>query len=150
MELNGKLKGILNFFLLLAIAHLFGDFPFQTNWIYRQKFRSWSGGLWHAAILFLCFLAILSPYLANWQVVALITTISFIHYLQDCLKIEIVDKRKKMTAFPGLLLDQFLHFLFLAVAAYWMNSLQLKISFGWITENPHFRFALIYLVVLLL
>lgn len=140
----------MNFFLLLAIAHLLGDFLFQTNWIYRQKFRSLPGGLWHAGILFLCFLAILSPYLANWQVIALIATISFMHYFQDCLKIEIVDRRKKVTAFHGLLLDQFFHFLFLAVAACWVNSMQLKIFFSWIAENPHFRFALIYFVALLL
>ncbi|MFH1546806.1 MAG: DUF3307 domain-containing protein [Patescibacteria group bacterium] len=140
----------MNLFLLLVLAHLLGDYPLQTNWIYRQKFRSWSGGLWHAAILFLCFAVILSPYLANWRVAALVATISFIHYLQDYLKIEIVNKRKKMTAFSGLLFDQLLHFLFLMGAAYWANSLQLEVISGNLISSILYSDpVLIYLIVLL-
>ncbi len=140
------MKRILNFFLLLTIAHLLGDFPFQTNWVYRQKFRSLLGGLWHTAILTLCYLAVLSSHLANWRVVLAIICLATIHYLQDLLKTELVNKRKIVKKIHGFWLDQAAHFILIVGISFWLDSLKLG---GWRLEETTLRFAAIYLIVIL-
>ena len=143
---SGKIKKILNFFLLLVIAHLLGDFPLQTNWVYRQKFRNMQGGLWHAGILLLCYLAVLSPYLVNWQVMLAIICLTVIHYLQDFLKVKFVDKCKTIKKIHGFWLDQAAHLILIIGISFWLDSL--KIS-GWQMEESILQFAAIYLIVVL-
>jgi len=141
----------LNFFLLLVLAHLLGDYPLQTNWVYRQKLGGLLGVSWHTAILALCYAAVALPYLANWQILVLLMTLSLIHGIQDHLKVVLVDKRKRLARIPGLLLDQLIHLLALAGAAVWINSLQLQAVFdNPLVEQLYSQPVLLYLIVLLL
>lgn len=133
------------------LAHLLGDYPLQTNWVYRQKLSGLLGVSWHAAILALCYAAVLLPYLANWQILALLMILTLTHGIQDHLKVTLVDKRKRLAPVPGLLLDQLAHLLLLVGAAVWIDSLQLQAAFSNpFVEQMHSRPVLLYLIVLLL
>lgn len=141
----------LNFFLLLVLAHLLGDYPLQTNWVYRQKLGGLLGVSWHTAILALCYAAVVLPYLTNWQILMLLVILPLAHGIQDHLKVVLVDKRKHLAPIPGLLLDQLTHLLLLAGAAVWIDSLQLQAAFSnSFIEQLHSRPVLLYLIVLLL
>ena len=141
------MRGILNFFLLLVIAHLLGDFPFQTNWIYRQKFHSLPGGLWHAAILILCYLVVLSPYLTNQKIIPAIVCLAIVHYSQDFFKVKLVDKHKMVRKIHGFWLDQAAHLILIIGVSFWLDLSELG---NWWLEETTLRFVATYLIVVLL
>lgn len=137
-------------FLLLALSHLTGDYPLQTNWVYFRKTKGLVGGLWHASILTLCYLFFLAPYLADDRVKLGIAIIMLIHYFQDYLKIRFYDDPHK-PAFAGYITDQILHLLaFGAVGLSAANFANLQIYSGsWVEFWNQPTFAL-YLILLIL
>lgn len=138
-------------FLLLSLAHLLGDYPFQTNWIYRQKTKSWLGSFLHVLILAACFAVLLAPYLVNRVVILALFIILVVHFFQDVWKIELANKRKKIAPFAALVLDQVLHFALLVGVAFRLDSVRLRISFAEeIITSPTFLWILMYVIVLIL
>ncbi|MCF7845702.1 MAG: DUF3307 domain-containing protein [Candidatus Peribacteraceae bacterium] len=142
---------MLTLFLLFSFAHLLGDYPFQTNWVYRQKIKSPLGTLLHVAILVACFVVVLAPLLVNRVVVLAVGTILLIHFVQDVLKIEFTGKRKLVPSFIALALDQLLHFAVLAGVAYRLSLINLKLAFAEsIFQSPYLNLLLLYLITLVL
>ncbi|MFH0834362.1 MAG: DUF3307 domain-containing protein [Patescibacteria group bacterium] len=139
-------------FLLFSLAHLLGDYPFQTNWIYNQKIKGPLGTLLHVGILGVCFAVVLNYLLTNYAILSSVGIILVIHLIQDYLKIELVSRRKKIAPLLALILDQVLHFMLLAIVAWQLDFDNFKISFGdQLTINePLLSFILIYCITLIL
>lgn len=96
--------------LLLYLAHYLGDYPFQTGWVYAQKLKSWSGGLFHSLGLTLALIVCLAPYLNHWETWLTIFLIVFMHYFQDAGKL-IFNKAFEREV-VGYFIDQFMHLVF--------------------------------------
>ena len=90
----------MNKFLLLLLAHLIADFPFQTNWVFkmRQKYR-WGGWI-HILIHTITTTILLTPYLHHYQTWIVIGIITITHYT--------IDQMKKPTIWH-FFMDQLLH-----------------------------------------
>lgn len=103
---------------LLYLGHLVGDYPFQSNWIYFQKIKSFAGGLWHILDLLVAYLICLAPFLYVREVQIAIALILTIHFFQDTAKVnfnrEMDHERESYFA------DQFLHIFFSTVIYFWI------------------------------
>lgn len=91
------------------IAHLLGDFVFQSNSLIKEKYKSWHGTLKHGIIIGLFTMIALFPYLGSAKAWIVIATIAVAHFSQDVLKVA-YDKRynKKKSATP-FFVDQASH-----------------------------------------
>lgn len=99
--------------LLLYLAHLVGDYPLQTNWIYKQKIKSFAGGLWHMLDLLVAYLVCLAPFLYVREVQMSVALILVIHFFQDVVKVNFnkeLDHERE-----SYFVDQVLHFVFTSV-----------------------------------
>ncbi len=104
--------------LLLYLGHFVGDYPLQSNWIYRQKIKSAMGGLWHILDLLVAYLICLAPFFYIREVQISVALILTIHFVQDVLKVnfnkEMDHERESYFA------DQFLHLLFTTLIYFWI------------------------------
>jgi len=107
----------MNLFWLLVLAHFLGDFPLQTDTIYRLKHSRRWGSLIHIGICTFVNMLLTFPYLiypAYWIVIVLLT---FSHIVYDNGKIALTRSGYKDSL--GLfLLDQFLHLATIALLTY--------------------------------
>lgn len=78
--------------LQLMVAHLLGDFVFQSNSLLKRKYKSWHGTLEHALVIWLFTALALFPYWNSWRAWAISGIIFLVHFTQDVLKVEF-DKR---------------------------------------------------------
>jgi len=99
----------MNLFWLLSLAHLMGDFPFQTDKVfyYKRNFR-W-GGLFHVAICTFFNILLTLPFLKLRYFWLLLLILSVSHFLYDELKTWFTKKVMRDNIFL-FLLDQTLHF----------------------------------------
>jgi len=96
--------------LQLLIAHLLGDFVFQSNSLLKKKYESWLGTLHHVLIITFFTILLLFPYWNSAMAWITVGTIFGMHLVQDILKVEF-DKRyniKRRSVIP-FFVDQFLH-----------------------------------------
>ncbi|OGW78596.1 MAG: hypothetical protein A2Z83_07465 [Omnitrophica bacterium GWA2_52_8] len=96
-------------FLKLYTAHLFGDFVFQFDELYRLKTKSHLGHVLHVLIHLLVSLVLVIPYWKYPFIFKFIGVICFVHLIQDILKYKLQKNIKWM--FPAYMLDQLFHFL---------------------------------------
>lgn len=106
----------MNLLLTLLIAHLFADFPLQTNALARLKEKHWLGVLLHVLVHIAVMALLLDNPFRYW---ALFLGIGAIHFLIDIIKL----------FYPGakgiayFLWDQALHVATLWLAANWAQRL---------------------------
>jgi len=79
-------------FMQIFLAHLLGDFVFQSNSLLKKKYHSWVGTAEHASIIAFLTALFLFPYWFAWQTWAIVFCIWGVHFTQDVLKVE-YDKR---------------------------------------------------------
>ena len=109
------------FFWTLLLAHIIGDFPLQTDAIYRLKLRSTVGVLPHVAICTVMNIIALSPFLHSRYAWIAVVFLALVHIVLDRSKIVVSDK----LAGDNLLhffLDQGFHFLSIFIAALWLGK----------------------------
>ncbi len=97
----------------LYLAHFLGDYLFQTDWVYRQKQKSWCGGLYHALGIYIALVLIFFPVVLRFPVWFLFLIYAGIHYVQDGIKIKgnsMISNRQSL-----YILDQLIHFLLLTL-----------------------------------
>ncbi len=111
----------MNFFYLLLLAHVVGDFPLQNDAIFRLKQKSMMGVVGHVAVFAAVALIILSPFLAQPVVWAAVLLLSVVHLLLDRLKVK-MTRRPAGDRFRFFLADQALHIFFIGLAAYWLSQ----------------------------
>jgi hypothetical protein len=100
------------FFLRLLLGHFIGDFPLQTNKIYEFKRHGLRGGIPHALLIVVSFLALSWPYLYLPKVWIFIILLGLIHLLQDSIKVGYARLTKY--SFWLYLLDQCFHIVLIA------------------------------------
>ena len=100
-------------FLRCLLAHFIGDFPFQTNEIYRLKNLSLWGQFLHSQIVALTILALGWPYLGDLRFWWYAGFIAVTHGVQDQFKV--VHLNRRMGQFWPLLIDQGIHVLLIAI-----------------------------------
>lgn len=97
-------------FTTLLFAHLLGDFPLQTNRIFRLKLQGHKGLALHAGIHVLVTAVLIQRF---WQYWPFLLSLGIIHYITDWVKI----KYSSTMLTPGFILDQFAHIATLFIIA---------------------------------
>lgn len=93
-------------YLRLLLAHFIGDFPLQTNYIFKIKLKGIKGVAIHAMIIFIAGLLLSWPYLNLPFTWAFLFFIFITHFIQDALKIKYSTAK---SSFWTYLLDQMSH-----------------------------------------
>lgn len=96
-------------FLCLLLAHLLGDFPLQFGAVYTRKVKNIKGKILHVAIIALTMVLLASPFWKSPYLWLIILINAVGHYLQDWIKLAIVQKIKNPHNFFLFLGDQILH-----------------------------------------
>ena len=89
-------------FATLLFAHLLGDFPLQTNRIFRLKLKGHKGLALHTTIHVVVTAVLIQNFWQYWPILLLLGAI---HYLTDWIKIRYSGRLLT----PGFILDQFSH-----------------------------------------
>ncbi len=86
----------------LLLGHLIGDFPLQTDWVYKFKTRCSAGVAFHAAIHVVVTALLIQDPLRHWP---LLCTLGLIHFATDWIKVRFPTRPQT----PGFLIDQAVH-----------------------------------------
>lgn len=110
------------FFWTLLLSHIVGDFPLQTDAVYRLKTKYRWGVLPHVAICSLMNIAVLIPFLGSAQAWTAILFLGVVHAIFDRTKISVSVIRARDSLFH-FLLDQLLHVFSVWLAALWLTAM---------------------------
>jgi hypothetical protein len=137
--------------LELVLAHLLGDFVFQSNDLIHRKYKSWLGVAEHVCIITLFTVLFLFPFwnqIYMWQTASLIFGV---HFVQDLLKIkyDIHFNAQKKSTIP-FFLDQIFHFSLIFALAPGFNSLAPLPLPGWISNLYFSQLLTTYLIGIIL
>jgi hypothetical protein len=105
----------------LLLAHLFADFPLQTDGLAKFKRESLMGVFLHVLVYMLITTLVIREPLAYWP---LILGLGVVHFLIDALK----TRYKQTWETFYFVIDQCLHFLSIAIATFW--------AIHWYLEPP--------------
>ncbi len=103
-------------FLTLLLAHLFADFPLQSNALVRFKGKHLTGVLLHATIYTTVTASLLGQWLPYWP---LVVGLGGIHFAIDAVKSRLASNTEEIRTF---LLDQLLHLISLLIATLFTHS----------------------------
>ncbi|MBI3662722.1 MAG: DUF3307 domain-containing protein [Acidobacteria bacterium] len=140
-------------FLALYLAHLVGDFVFQSDRIVSQKKKGELGGyLRHAAVHYGAILSIACVLWPAWLVSvsfqAVVLSLTVIHLLVDWGKISLTERGKISDNLNSFLIDQILHFATVFVAAWLIVGTPLSEIFTQLAGlRAHEEMVLLLLVV---
>ncbi len=106
-------------FWKLVLAHLLGDFTFQTDFIAKWKRESIFGGLMHSLIFFACAAALcfgqLGEHWAAWGVSfpvngwVMLAVLSLFHFFEDEWRVRTIRKAQSADSFLFFIIDQCIH-----------------------------------------
>lgn len=114
----------MDLFWRLILAHLLGDFTFQTNKIAKWKRESAWGVLFHCAIFFSTAVVLTMGRLSEvWVVIGKVTLpgwvcvaiLTILHFLEDNWRVWTINKQDSPDSFGFFLWDQFIHYLMIFV-----------------------------------
>ena len=105
------------FFWRLLLAHLLGDFTFQTNRIARWKRENISGVFFHVLIFLFFAVAINYQYLPSPRFALTLLILSATHVIEDQWRVISVTKYHSHDNIFLFLYDQFIHLLLIFVLA---------------------------------
>lgn len=110
------------FLWILLLAHVIGDFPLQTDAIFRLKTKYPWGVLPHVLICTAMNILVLIPYLSSRYAWYAIAFLGVVHTVLDRTKISVSDKIAKDN-FLQFIVDQLLHVLSIALTALWLSHI---------------------------
>ena len=133
--------------LELLLAHLLGDFVFQSNDLIHRKYQSWMGVGEHVCIIAFFTVALLFPFWHQqvmWQTAAIIF---LVHFVQDLLKIQydIKFNAEKKSTVP-FFLDQIFHVTLILLLSKDFNSLTPLTLPNWLHNLYFSPFLVTYLI----
>ena len=105
-------------FEVLLLAHLLGDFPFQTNRIFRMKLAGTRGLTLHVAIHLLVAMIIIFNFGRFWLLLLLL---GVTHFVTDWIKVRL--QRPDDPQLAGFVVDQIVHVLIIWGLALWQPTL---------------------------
>ncbi|MCE7979923.1 MAG: DUF3307 domain-containing protein [Caldilinea sp. CFX5] len=109
----------MNLIAALLLSHLIGDFPLQTNQIYRLKNRSWLGIVLHAIVHVVVTALLIQQPLSVWP---MLLCLGLLHFLVDLTKLRLPIRRQWL----GFLIDQAAHLITLwLLAQLWSTAVAL-------------------------
>lgn len=106
----------MNLFFTLLLAHLFADFPLQSNALVRYKSNHIGGVLLHALIYTIVTALLIDRWSPYWPWIIGLGTV---HFVIDAVKSWFAPRTEDMCAF---LLDQSLHLLTMVIATVFAYS----------------------------
>lgn len=120
--------------VLMLIAHILGDFYFQTDKIASEKDNSLNGVIIHAIEYTFSVFLVMLPVI-NSNILILILYMSLLHFIIDILKFLLL--KKKIIKKTGMLFvcDQLLHITSIFILAYIMACNNIKFSHFQIIRN---------------
>jgi len=127
----------MDIFLLLFLSHLIADFPLQTDFIFKARYKYKYGGVYHILVHTVCNIFFLTPFLTYYQTWIAIAGISLLHYFID---------RIKKTNIITFFLDQILHIGILIVVAIGLRGLNPLYILGDV-NNLFFNTELILILI---
>lgn len=95
--------------LQLMIAHLLGDFVFQSNKLITEKYKRWTGTFKHALIITLFTAVALLPYWNQVATLKALLVIGCFHFVQDVAKVELDKHYNPKNSSVPFFVDQFMH-----------------------------------------
>ena len=133
-------------FLHLIIAHLLGDFVFQSNDLILKKYKSWVGTFQHVCIIGVFTILSLFPYWHHKETWLVIGTIFGVHFVQDCLKIAFdIRYNKKKSTLP-FFADQILHTTLIYFLSPYLADLTSLSLPGWLEGIYFSKVAAVYIM----
>lgn len=138
-------------FFELVLAHLLGDFVFQSNDLILKKYKSWRGSFEHVCILAAFTALFLFPYWNHQETWMITGIILAVHFIQDLLKVEYdvhLNKIRKSTM--PFFLDQILHLSLLAYLSPFFSTLEPFELPDWIAKIYFSKYLIIYFIGLVL
>jgi len=109
------------FFWSLLLAHVIGDFPLQTDAIFRLKTKYSWGVLPHVFICSIMNVLVLIPYLTDIRIWIAIVALAVIHIILDRTKISVSEKIARDSFFQ-FFIDQVLHVFSVWLVALWLTK----------------------------
>ncbi len=106
--------------LLLILAHVLGDFPFQSGQVLEQKGGNRRGGYLKHGLIHLLLLIVLTHPFFSGQLLLLWVLIPLFHVLLDLGK-NLILSTKKHLFLPAFSLDQFLHLILIFILWQWFR-----------------------------
>ena len=107
-------------FWVLYLAHIAGDFPLQTDTVYKIKMRSSWGVIPHVVICSIANIVFLYPLWGHLNTWAAILLLGLIHTFLDKTKI-VLSSRTSNDSLFNFLLDQLLHLFSILLVAFWLD-----------------------------
>lgn len=127
--------------LYLILSHLLADFTLQPTKLLKWKMKSWKGTFIHCLIFYGITLLFLFPYLGKVEAWAILTLLSFSHFILDEIKIKLQESiGHYQTLF---IIDQCFHVLFLFVAGYGIKWLSIELPKTYFYEKLYQNIELI-------
>ncbi len=111
-------------FQILLLAHLIGDFPLQTPWVYAWKIRSVWGLMLHTLLHVAAVLVLVQDAAQFWR---LWLVLGVAHFITDWYKMRVLCRR----AWVGFLLDQCAHVAVLGLLAWGRPGLRSVLPLPW-------------------
>ncbi|KAA3653861.1 MAG: DUF3307 domain-containing protein [Chloroflexi bacterium] len=105
-------------FKILLLSHLLGDFPLQTNRIFRMKLSGHKGLALHVAIHLIVAIILIQH---AWHYAAVILFLGVSHYITDWIKVRLQPIESPQ--FKGFVIDQIVHLLVIGLIAWWTPDL---------------------------
>lgn len=107
----------------LLLAHLLGDYLFQSKQVVQWKNRSFPGHFVHYGIVGVCNLVLFLEVIQQFMVIVGLLVITFAHALIDECKIKYLKSNPQKDHWGPFLIDQLLHLLvILVIYAWWKNA----------------------------
>ena len=106
-------------FFVLLLAHLLGDFPLQTNRIFKMKLANKRGLSLHIAIHVVTAAILIENWWQHWSI---LLVLGIVHFFTDYIKIRLQEPGKPLTT--GFVLDQIAHILAIVGLSYWQPTIQ--------------------------
>jgi len=133
--------------LHLLLAHLLGDFVFQSNDLIQRKYRSWVGTFEHVCIVGFFTALLLFPFLTEFKSWLIVVAVFTVHFIQDLLKtkFDLLLNSKRKSVWP-FFLDQALHFSLLLYLADKLNKLPFSDFPPWVINIYFSKFLIAYLL----
>ncbi|MFA5854978.1 MAG: DUF3307 domain-containing protein [Candidatus Gracilibacteria bacterium] len=133
--------------LHLLLAHLLGDFVFQSNDLIQRKYRSWIGTFEHVCIVGFFTALFLFPFLTEFKTWLLVVIVFSVHFFQDILKtkFDLHFNLKRKSVWP-FFLDQALHISLLLYLASKFDNFPLPDFSPWILNIYFSKFLIAYLL----
>jgi len=102
--------------ITLLLGHLLGDFPLQTNKIFKLKTQSNFGLALHVAIHLAVTALLIHRPLSHWP---LLLVLGLAHFTTDWVKLNFPSKNQA----AGFVGDQFVHFITILLLSIWVPDL---------------------------